>query len=808
MTLLQDIRYGIRMLRKNPAFTAVVVGVLALGIGANTTVFTLVNAVLFRALPFHNGERVMFLTSSNLSKGRQNVAVSYPDFRDWKADAKSFSGLAAWGTTGVSISDRTSTPERYNGARITSNAFSLIGQAPTLGRDFTPADEQKGAPATAIIGHGIWKNRYGGKDDVIGRTIRINDVPTTVIGVMPADFKFPVNEEVWMAATPQADWEKRDNRFLFVFGRLVDGVNVASARAELDLIGARLEKAYPKTNTGIAVSLKTFNEQFNGGNIRSIFLAMLGAVAFVLLIACANVANLLLARSVSRTKEVSIRVALGAGRLQIIRQLLVESVLLGILGGAAGLGLATAGVRAFDLAVASVGKPYWIKFTMDFSVFAYVGGICILTGLVFGIAPAFHTTRVNVNEKLKDGGRSTTGSVQARYLSSAFVIAEVALAMVLMAGAGLLVRSLVQLYTLQVGSANPNNVLTLRLNLLKEKYPDAPARWRFYETLLNRLSTVPGVDSVALISHMPVSGSFQWEFQPEGQPLAEKGKRPVTDGVIITADYFRSAGVTLLTGRTFDQQDGLAGRTVAIVNRRFAAKYWGQQNPVGKRIRLIKDGEPEQPWLTVVGLAPDIRQNDPTAGEVNPVLYVPLRQDTPGFISIMARTTVAAGTLAAPFRQQVQSIDADMPAFGVMTLEDLFANQRWPFRVFGTVFVIFSLFALTLAAVGIYSVIAYSVSQRTPEIGVRVALGASSGSVVRLVLSQGVLQLAIGLAIGLAGAFGVTRAIKGVMVQISPTDPLTFGATALILIIAATLACLIPARRAAKIDPIVALRYE
>ncbi len=808
MNLVQDIRYGIRMLKKSPSFTAVVVAVLALGIGANTTVFTLVNAVLFRALPFKNGERIMFLTSDEVKRSRNNVRVSWPDFQDWRAQTKSFNGLAMWAPLGISLSDRIATPERYNGTRITANSFSLIGESPILGRDLTPEDEKPGAEPVVLISYGIWKSRYGGNSNVIGRNVRVNEIPTAIVGVMPQGFKFPVGEEVWLPATPQKDWEKRDNRFGLVFGRLADGVNMAAARAELDLVGGRLGKAYPKTNQGIGIVLKTFNEQFNGGPIRVVFLAMLGAVGFVLLIACANVANLLLARSLSRTKEISIRLALGAGRLRVVRQLLVEAVLLGICGGALGLGLAAAGVRAFDLAVADVGKPYWITFTMDFTVFAYVAGICVLTGLVFGVVPAMHATRQDVNAKLKEGGRNSSSSVGTRYLASSFVVAEIALAVVLMAGAGLMVRSLLKFYSMQMGTANAKNVLTMRLNLTKEKYPDAAARLRFYEKLTPRLSSVPGVQSVSLASMLPINGTFDWDFQLEGQPPAEKGKRPTLGGVIIDPNYFHTTGNTLVRGRAFAPEDGLPGRSVAIVNQRFASKYWPNQDPVGKRIRLIKDNEPEQPWLTVVGLSPDIRQNDPMQAELEAVLYVPLRQDTPSFISVMARTTVEPGTLAASFRKQVQAIDEDLPAFGVRSLESQFEQQRWTFRVFGTVFVIFSIFALVLAAIGIYAVVAYGVSQRTAEIGVRVALGATTSNVIRLVVSQGLIQLGIGLALGLAGAFGVTRVIKAILLQVSPTDPITFGAVALVLIAAATLACLIPARRAAKIDPVIALRYE
>ncbi len=795
------------MLRKSPGFSTVVVFVLALGIGANTAIFTLVNAVLFRALPFKNGEQIVLVESQDVKKAREHLQVSFPDFRDWRMQAKSFGSLAAWAPMSANLADRTSTPERYSAARMTSNAFSLIGQAPQLGRDFTPADEKPGAPSVAIIGNKIWKDRYGGRADVIGQTVRINEVPATIIGVMPPDFRFPVREDLWLAASPQPDWEQRSNRFLFVFGRLGNSVSVAAATAEMDLIAHRLENEYSKTNQGMGVNIQTFNDRFNGGKVRVVFLALLGAVGFVLLIACANVANLLLARSISRTREVSIRIALGAGRWRIVRQLLIESILLGFLGGTFGLGLALAGVRAFDMAVANVGKPYWIRFTMDPHVFAYMAAICVLTGIVFGVVPALHTTKVDVNERLKEGGRNSSRGAQTRYLASAFVVAEVALSIILMAGAGLLLRSLIQIYSIQSGTTDAASILSMRLSLVKEKYPDNDARWRFYERLMPKLASIPGVESVTIASQAPLSGYGEWPLEIEGQPV-EKARRPNTGSLEVEPSYFATLGVPLLSGRRFELQDGLAGHEVAMVNLSFAAKYWNKQDPLGRRIRMFREDDKPGPWLTIVGIVPDVRQNEPT--EANPItlVYVPLRQNPIGFGTVLARTSVPPSSLAGSFRQALASVDADMPAFGVMPLSEVFATQRWPFRVFGTIFVIFSIFALTLAVVGIYAVIAYSVNQRIPEIGVRVALGAGTWRIVRMVLAQGAAQLGIGLCIGLAGAVGLTRVLKALLVQVSPTDPLTFAAVSLLLITAGALACMVPARRAANIDPVKALRYE
>jgi predicted permease len=804
MNLLQDVRFGARMLLRNPGFTGVVVLALALGIGANTAVFTLVHAVLFRGLPFERADRILHIGCNNLPRGRDRIGTSYPDFRDWRAQARSFQGLAAFQPFTVNLSDRTSAAERYAGAQVTSNLFSLIGQKPLLGRDFRPEEDQPGAERVAIIGYTIWQNRYGRDPNILGRSVRLNEVATTIIGVMPEGMKFPVREDLWIPLIPTAAQERRENRGIVAFGRLADGVTLAAARAEMDAVAKRLEKEYPRSNEGVGIVVKPYNDEFNGGLIRIVFLALLGAVGFVLLIVCANVANLLLSRSLARAKEMSIRSALGASRWRVVRQLLIESLLLALTGGAAGLLIAVWGVRWFDAAVSNTGKPYWIDFRMDFTVFGYLAGICLATSILFGLVPAIQVSRIDLSESLKEGGRGSSAGRRAGWLSSFLVVGELALALVLLVGAGLMIRSFLKLYGMGAG-IDAENILTMRVNLVDAKYPDAAKRAAFYDRLQPRLAAIPGVESATFTTNLPLGGSYGWRVEIEGSPPVEDDTRPSVNGLIVGPDYFRVFGFRVLRGRAFTETDGLPGKEAVIVNQRFAARYWPNEDALGKRLRIVRDGA--RPWLTVVGVCQDVRQNDPQRADLDPLMYVPYRQDPARVFALVARAQ-APSTLAPAVRREVRAIDEDLPAYEVMTLREFFIQRRWPFRVFGMLFSAFALIALALSTVGIYGVMAYSVNQRTQEIGVRIAPGASGGSILALVLRRGLGQLAAGLVLGLAGAYGVTRVLQRVLVQVSATDPLTFASLSALLTVVAVLACWIPARRAMRVDPVVALRYE
>jgi predicted permease len=802
MAFWQDIRFALRMSKKNPGFTAIVVFILMLGIGANTTVFTLVNAVLFRPLPFLHGERIVVLFCSNPSAGAYRMGVSYPDYDDWRKQSRSFDALAAWSASPVNLSDPASPPERYSATRMTPNSFELIGKRPVLGRDFTAQDAQPGAAPVAILGYNIWKNRYGGDPTIVGHTVRLNEIPTTIIGVMPKGLRFPLFSELWMPLTPVGDLQTRGDREIVVFGRLAEGVSLAAARSEMGVVARRLADTYPKSNRGVIVEINTFNDTFSS-SVRPLFMALLGAVAFVLLIACANVANLMLARSMSRAREVSIRTALGAGRMRIIQQLLIESTLLSVFGGLLGVGLALAGVRAFNLAVAAVDKPYWISFTMDWTVAAYVVAITVGTGVLFGIAPAIYVSGTNLNLRLREGTRSAGSSLRARFLAAALVVVEMSLAMILLAGAGVLIRSFLNLREMQ-GGVNTDRLLSMRIDLPPAKYATADARQRGWERLLSGLA--PAVESVALVSQAPMQGSQTWDFQLEGRAVAVD-KLPTVSGLYITPDYFRTIGAPLLRGKDFETADGSAGRGVAIVNERFARKYWAGQDPIGKRVRLKRD--PGDGWYTVTGVSRDLRQNDPNQEpELAPLVYLPYREFPYDSAVILARTRTDPASAVTELRKRVQAIDEALPVYRVMTMEQVFDLQRWPYHVFGGMFVMFALVALILSAVGIYGVMAYTVTQRSREIGVRLALGASAGNIVSTVLSHGVMQIAVGLLLGVGGALALTGVLKTMLVRIQPSDPVTFCVVAAMLTAAAVAACLIPARRALRLDPAIVLRDE
>jgi predicted permease len=816
--MLKDLRFAVHLIVKERWYSAVAIVALALGIGVNATVFTLVNAVLIKGLPYKDSASLYMVTSQRQS-GRGG-AVSLPDLADWRAQTKTFAGLAGFAPNSVNVSDDRAAPQQARSARISANTFSLLGQTPLLGRDFAPGEDRKGAESVAILGFALWSTRYNADPGVLGKSLRVDGKAATIIGVMPEGMLFPANTEIWLPIVPSADQESRGSRFTQVFGRMRSDATRAQAQAEFTGIANRLATAYPDTNKDWKViAIETFNERFNGGQIRVVFLSMMGAVGFVLLIACANVANLLLSRSVHRTREIAIRIALGATRWRVVRQLLIESILLGCLGGLIGLGLAVVGVRLFDNAVSGTGKPYWIQFTFDPIVFAFLAAVCVLTGILFGLAPALQVTKTNVNEVLKEGGRGNAGGVRARWLTGTMVVLELALTLVLLVGAGLMVRSFLKVYTLDLG-IRTDNLMSMRMQLPDNKYPTPEARRAFYDRLAPRLAAVPGADSVSLTTGVPPFGGGRRGVDIEGRPVRKADEEaPQVTTITISPAFFETVGVQMRRGRAFKETDGAAGSETVIINERFATQYFSGEDPIGRRIKFVQNppppGQPAsatqpppQPWRTIVGICPTIRHANPTDAEPPPVAYLPYRQDPPAFVTLLVRSRLDPGAMMNAVRREVQIVDQDQPVFTVQTMDQMLAQAMWPYRVFGSLFAIFAVIALVMSAVGLYAVMAYSVTQRTAEIGVRMALGAEGRQVSWLVLKRGLLQLAIGLTLGLAGAFGLSRVLRTVLVQITPTDPLTFGLITGILSAVAIAACVVPARRATLVDPLIALRAE
>lgn len=807
MTLKQDLRFAVRMLVKDKWFTLVAILALGLGIGVNTTVFTFVNAVLIRGLPFPEPGRILHINTRNIVDD-DDSQVSHPELEDWRAQTRAFAELAAYRGGTMNVSDSGHPPERTSGSFISANAFRLLRQPPQLGRDFAPGEDQKSAPPVVILGHGIWKTRYGGDPSIVGRVIKVNEVACTVIGVMPEGMRFPTNTDMWRPLVADGTEQRRD-RNLGVFGRLAPGVSRTQAQTEMSGIAGRLQQQYPDTNKNMDAAVMTFNERFNGGPIKVVFLSLLGAVGFVLLIACANVANLLLSRSVHRSREIAVRVALGASRVRVIRQLLVESTLLACVSGALGLGLALIGIRLFDRAVSNVGKPYWISFTLDPMVFGYLALVCLATGIIFGLAPAMQVSKANVNEILKEGGRGNAGGTRARRLASAMVVAEITLTLVLLFGAGLMIRSFLKLYSINVG-VDTSHMLTMRLTLADQKYPKPEHRRLFYESLLDKLKAVPGVQAATLASSIPLSGTGTRELDIEGRPAPAEGSALRSSVISVSDGYFSVMGRDMLRGRTLRATDGTDGSDVVVVNERFATKFFPGEDPIGRRIKLKAGPRATEPdkWLSIVGIAPTIRQGDQQAVEPEAVAYLPYRAQPPASTNIITRSHVDPASLTTLIRQAVQSVDPDQPVFNVRTMEEVLVEARWPYRVFGSMFTILAIIALVLSSVGIYAVTAYSVTQRTQEIGVRMALGAQGRQVSWLILRQGLIQLAIGLTLGLAASYPVGLVLKSLVVQIPPADPVTAVAITVLLAAVTITACVLPARRATRLDPLTALRVD
>src|SRR5262245_11792943 len=803
--MLHDLRFGLRVLLKNRAFTAVVVAILALGIGVNTAIFTIVNAVVFKGMPFPNAQELAFISSNR-------GGISYPDLIDLRDQARLLKGLGAFTGFGADISDGDAAAERVTGARVTANTFSLLQTTPLIGRDFAPADAERGAAPVVLLSYGLWTTRYGSDAAILGKTIRINLVEHTVIGVMRPAEAFPNATRLWAPLVPDAAAENRNARNLVVFGRLGDGVSFERAGVELATISKGLAEVYPDSNKDIDARIAPYTDRGTTGAIRNILYSLLGAVGFVLLIACANVANLLLARAVRRTRETSIRTAIGASRWRIVRQLLVESVMMSALGGVLGLGIGLLGVWWIDVATLPTGRPYWLEFTMDYRVFGYFAAISILSGILFGLAPALQVSKSNVSENLKEGGRG--GGRRAGWMTDVLLVGQLALTIVLLVGAGLMIRSFLITQQFDIG-VNTENLVSVQLTLPNARYPQPADRVAFQERLQERLEAVPGVDALTIVSNAPGGGAQMLTLKIEGREMADANNRlPTVYRIVAVPDYFESLDLPIRRGRVFAETDGAPGSEAVIVNETFVAKYFPDTDPLGARLRLGQDvnrgtEDTTASWLTIVGVSPPVFQQSPQQDlSMQPTVYVPFRQEPLVGFTILARTNVVGDVVVNAIRNELRQLDADLPLYNIRTMDNLLAQRNWPYRIFGTLFGTFAVIALLISAVGIYAVTAHGVGQRTQEIGVRMALGAGRRDILWLVLKQGTLRIAIGVVLGVFAAVFASRAIGSGLVNTTSSDPVTFIAICLLLVAVTLLACFVPSRRATRLHPVQALRVE
>ena len=804
-TLAQDLRYAVRMLVKRPGFTAVAVLTLALGIGANTAIFSVVNAVLLRPLPFAEPDRLVYAEGADLRDGSKGGAISPPDFLDYREQNHVFERFAAFMPQSSTVTGDGSASERINSARVSHGFFETLGIAPLDGgRTFLAEEEQEGRNAVAVLSYGLWQRRYGADPKIVGKTIALNGQTVTIVGVMPAGFEYPREAQLWAPiAFKSPQTSMRRSHFLRAVGRLKPGVTVEQAQADINQIARQLEQQYPESNTNFSMGL-TLLPEWTVGEMRSTLLVLLVAVGFVLLIACANVANLSLARGASRSREVAIRSALGASRGRVVRQLLTESVVMALLGGALGLLLAMWGVDLL-VSLSPENLPRVKEVTTDWNVLGFTLLVSILTGILFGLFPALATSKTNLTETLKEGGRGASGAGRQR-LRSLLVVAEVALSLVLLVGAGLLIKSFLRLSNVDVGFV-PTNVLSMQLSMTQKSYPEPRQRAVFYEQLISRIESLPGVQAAGAVSELPLSGQENDTFfNIEGKPAAAFGSTENDANIRgISPAYFQALGVPLLRGRFFDKRDGLDAPKVAIVNENFVKRYLPGEDPLGKQL-IIDFGDPYK--AEIVGVVAGIRHSSLAQAEPFPEMYVSVLQAPSYGTNLVVRAAGDPVQLTAAIRGEVQSLDKDLPVYNVKTMEQhLSASAAQP-RFRTLLLGLFACVALLLASIGIYGVISYSVTQRTHEIGLRVALGAQSADVLKLVVWQGMRLALVGIVVGVIGAFVVTRVMSSFLFGVSATDPLTFAGVSLLLAVVSFLACYIPARRATKVDPMVALRYE
>ena len=814
--LLQDIRYGVRVLLKNRSFTAVAVFALALGIGANSAIFSVVNSVVLRPLPYKDSDRLVTIYSSLLQPGLEKIVVSAPELADFREQNNSLDEVAAYDFQGVNVTGGDE-PERIRAALLSPNLLPLLGVDPLIGRGFSAVEDQPGHSQVAVLSYSLWQRRFAGDPNVIGRSIAVDGKSLEILGVMRGEFHFPdADTELFLPLTISPELLTEDNRgshYLSVIARLRPGVSIERAQADVNAIAQRMSVEHASTyRSGYGAHVIAMRDDIVS-DVRQTLFILLGAVGFVLLIACANVANLLLARGAARQKEVAVRTALGATRLRLVRQFLTESAILAIVGGGLGLLLALWGVE-FLVALSPASIPRINEISLDARVVAVTIGVSLLTGLLFGLAPAVQFSKPDLNETLKDAGRSSTDGRHRQRLRGLLVISELALSIVLLAGAGLMIKSFIKVQGANPGF-NTQSLLTMRLSLPRSKYSEFTHQTRFFQDLIERIQSQPGVQSAAAINALPLSGSTaDRSFKIEGRTPAPGEAGPDEELRFISAGYFSTMGMPLFRGRDFTERDNSGAQRVAIVNQALADRYWSGDDALGKRIAYSGLGEGRPNWCEIVGVVGNVKHIGPDI-PAKPEVYLPYLQplfstttSTIGPMYLVIRSATPPANLTPAIRGAIASIDANQPVSNVKTMSErldaALAQRRFNMLLLG----IFAGVALLLASIGIYGVMSFAVTQRTRELGIRMALGASALNLLRLILGQGMALALVGVIGGLSASFVLTSLINSLLYEVSATDPLTFFAVSVILIAVAMGACFIPARRAMKVDPMVALRHE
>jgi putative ABC transport system permease protein len=812
--LFQDIRYSLRMLLKSPAFTAVAVLSIALGIGANTAVFSVVNAVLLKSLPFKEPDRIALLWGKTTTEGvlDDRNQVSATDVADFRSQNSVFEEVAAY-TNWMPILSGDGQAERLPSLQVGEGFFQVMKAEPTLGRVFSPEEQQEGKDFVVVLSFGLWQRRFASDPGIIGKIVQLNSRPYTIIGVMPADFhSLPATlttlnapqVELYRPVAEPYDETQRGARHLRAIARLKPGVTLQQAQSEMKVIAERLEQEHPTSNTGQSVRLVSITEDLVG-TIRPTLLLIFGAVVFVLLIACANVGNLLLARSSARQKEITIRAALGASRARLVRQLLTESLMLSFLGGGLGLLLALWGTGVIE-ALGSQVNPLFSSIEINLRVLAFTFAMSILTGVIFGLVPALQLSKTDLNESLKEGGRSSGAGATRNRLRSALVVSEVALTLILLVCAGLLIQTVMRLREVNTGFT-AKNILTMNIGLPGIRYPKPSDRIAFFNTIAERLEALPGVEAAGVTSVLPLSGNFDGRGLVIEDHPKPRGEEVSVDLYVVTPGYQRAMQIQLLKGRLLLTEDVESSQQVALVNETMARTFWADENPIGKRIKMIGSPANPQPWREIVGVVGDVTQYG--IDKKPPMqFYLPESQMGFSFMSLVVRTTSEPVAMTAAVRNEILAVDKEQAVYNIATMEDLLSSSISLRRFFMLLLLGFAGLALALAAVGIYGVMSYAVSQRTREIGIRLALGAEARDIFKLVIGQGMLMALLGVAIGVIAALAVTQLMSSQLFGVGANDPITFTVIALLLSLIALLACYIPARRAVKVDPMVALRYE